>query len=131
VQPFLTLLLLLLPLQIAEHKRAVDKMLEEKHAMYEAARAEEEQQEAARCVPATGGNLLCLAGITATLACVVAAVCALMLQVARSPGHLKGFHLPKDWISAGNYRVWKAGCWPCMPHVHVVMHQRVNVTQAC
>jgi len=42
---------LVLPLQIAEHKRAVDKMLEEKRAAYEAARAAEEQEEAARCVP--------------------------------------------------------------------------------
>lgn len=35
-------------MQIAEHRRAVDKILEEKRAMYEAARAVEEQQEAAR-----------------------------------------------------------------------------------
>lgn len=37
--------------QIADHKRAVDKMLEEKRAAYEAARAAEEQEEAARCAP--------------------------------------------------------------------------------
>lgn len=36
--------------QVAEHKRAVDKMLEDKRAMYEAARAAEEREEAARCV---------------------------------------------------------------------------------
>lgn len=34
--------------QVAEHKRAVDKMLEEKRAIFEAARAAEEQEEAAR-----------------------------------------------------------------------------------
>jgi hypothetical protein len=42
---------LVLPcVQVAEHKRAVDKMLEDKRAMYEAARAAEEREEAARCV---------------------------------------------------------------------------------
>lgn len=35
-------------LQVAEHKRAVDKMLEDKRAMYEAARAAEEQEAVAR-----------------------------------------------------------------------------------
>jgi hypothetical protein len=34
--------------QVAEHKRAVDKILEDKRAMYEAARAAEEQEAAAR-----------------------------------------------------------------------------------
>jgi hypothetical protein len=36
--------------QVAEHKRAVDAMLAEKRAMFEAARAAEEAQDAARCV---------------------------------------------------------------------------------
>jgi hypothetical protein len=35
-------------LKIAEHKRAVDALLEEKRARYEAARAAEEAEEAAR-----------------------------------------------------------------------------------
>lgn len=35
--------------QVAEHRRAVDKMLEDKRAMYEVARAAEEQEAAARC----------------------------------------------------------------------------------
>jgi hypothetical protein len=40
----------LLCVQVAEHKRAVDKMLEDKRAMYEAARAAEQQEEAAKYV---------------------------------------------------------------------------------
>lgn len=44
-------------LQVAEHKRAVDKMLEDKRAMFEAAQAAEEQEEAARCV---GMGCLCV-----------------------------------------------------------------------
>jgi hypothetical protein len=36
--------------QVAEHKRAVDKLLEDKRAMYEAARAAEEQEAATKYV---------------------------------------------------------------------------------
>jgi hypothetical protein len=99
--------MLLLLLQIAEHKRAVDKMLEEKHAMYEAARAAEEQEEAARCVPATEATQYVLSqcqscNLPAWLACVVTAVCILANNEAVSS-------CERSWAKA----TWRLGLVSC------------------
>jgi predicted HicB family RNase H-like nuclease len=45
-------------LQVAEHKRAVDRMLEEKRERYEEARRAEEAETAARCAQALHGAAL-------------------------------------------------------------------------
>lgn len=78
--------------QVAEHKRAVDKMLEDKRAMYEAARAAEEQQEAARCVCFGAGLYICaMPGVgSPSFPCVAthcAVLCQLILPLTLQPPH--------------------------------------------
>jgi hypothetical protein len=58
-------------LQVAEHKRAVDRMLEEKRERYEEARRAEEAEAAARCAQALRdvAVLPCSRHVTAVLYC--------------------------------------------------------------
>jgi hypothetical protein len=76
--PKLLCLLHVVLLQVAEHKRAVDKMLEEKRARYEEARRAEEAEAAARCACyvqqrldswAIGSSDIALTCLTAVTAC--------------------------------------------------------------
>lgn len=83
-------------LQIAEHKRAVDKLVEEKRARYEAARAADEAEEAARCVDTrcadvTGASLTlpavhCHGADVAVLGC----TCCCIAAQARGGGAARG-----------------------------------------